>query len=166
MPLFRITLKFERHIVVILCTNLCYFKLYCTICSVLRIICGREREHSFFCMRFLLGKENGKSCILCCIPGGFFKKFSTPHVIHCKKKCVVCPSPVRMSSTPWIITLFLDQGVLDILAKGRENRTFFLQCISLLRVFYYLGSVVVKFEQGIVVILCTRFSSLFLISLL
>jgi hypothetical protein len=46
--------------------------------------------------------------------------------------------------------------VLDILAKGRENRTFFLQCISLLRVFYYLGSVVVKFEQGIVVILCTK----------
>ena len=34
MPLFRIILKFERHIVVILCTNLCYFKLYCTICSV------------------------------------------------------------------------------------------------------------------------------------
>lgn len=87
MPLFRITLKFERHIVVILCTNLCYFKLYCTICSVLRIICGREREHSFFCMRFLLSKENGESCILCCIPGGFFKKFSTPHVIHCKKMC-------------------------------------------------------------------------------
>ena len=41
----------------------------------------------FFCMRFLLSKENGESCILCCIPGGFFKKFSTPHVIHCKKMC-------------------------------------------------------------------------------
>jgi hypothetical protein len=39
----------------------------------------------FFCMKFLLSKENGESCILCCIPGGFFKKFSTPHVIHCKK---------------------------------------------------------------------------------
>jgi hypothetical protein len=166
MPLFRITLKFERHIVVILCTNLCYFKLYCTICSVLRIICGREREHSFFCMRFLLSKENWRVLYLVLHSRRFFSKSFLHLMLYTVKKCVVCPSPVRMSSTPWIITLFLDQGVLDILAKGRENRTFFLQCISLLRVFYYLGSVVVKFEQGIVVILCTRFSSLFLISLL
>ena len=97
-----------------------------------------------------------ESPVSCAAFQGVFSKSFLHLMLYTVKKCVVCPSPVRMSSTPWIITLFLDQGVLDILAKGRENRTFFLQCISLLRVFYYLGSVVVKFEQGIVVILCTK----------
>ena len=108
-------------------------------------------------MRSLLSKENGESSILCCLPGGFFKKFSTPHVIHCKKNVWFVRPQSGCQALPELLHLFLDQGVLDILAKGRENRTFFLQCITnipLLGVLLF-GSVVVKFEQSIVVILCT-----------
>lgn len=110
----------------------------------------------FFLHEISIKQRKLESPVSCAAFQGVFSKSFLHLMLYTVKKCVVCPSPVRMSSTPWIITLFLDQGVLDILAKGRENRTFFLQCISLLRVFYYLGSVVVKFEQGIVVILCTK----------
>ncbi len=109
-----------------------------------------------------------ESPISCAAFQGVFSKSFLHLMLYTVKKCVVCPSPVRMSSTPWIITLFLDQGVLDILAKGRENRTFFLQCITnipLLRILLF-GSVVVKFEQSIVVILCTKILKSVLTSLL
>ena len=41
----------------------------------------------FFCMRFLLSKENGESCILCCIPGGFSKSFLHLMLYTVKKMC-------------------------------------------------------------------------------
>jgi len=100
MPLFRIILKFERHIVVILCTKVfqvcVIFNFYFyTTCSVLRIICFmkmREGEGAkFFCMRSLLSKENGESfpasCAFLRLQGGFSKSFLHIMLYTVKKMC-------------------------------------------------------------------------------
>ncbi len=101
MPLFRIILKFERHIVVILCTKVfqvCVifnFYYYYTTCSVLRIICFmkmREGEGAqFFLQEISIKQRKWRvfSCILCLppFPGGFSKSFLHTMLYTVKKMC-------------------------------------------------------------------------------
>ena len=122
----------------------------------------REGEGAqFFCMRSLSSKENGEafpaSCAFLRLQGGVFKKFSTHHVIHCKKNVWFSRPQSGCQALPDLLNYFWIRECLTSQLRDGKTAHFFLQCmtnISLLRVLLF-GSVVVKFEQSIVVILCT-----------